>query len=261
MKNTKRSMLITTVLMVVVLVVAISTSTFAWYTSSNSGTASQANLTAAASSDANIAVGWTNDATSTEITFDSASQTVSPMVPSQALTAEMEYANLSFQTAPIDNSGLFGPVTTVQADGYWTVSDGADADEKTSFFVVNNNVNADATVNMTCTFATAIEGEAYENNDKLVVAVFVNGKLAGVFSKLSAYYVGPVVQGNPNGGETGLETSTVGLTDTIEISLKKDTNGTNNYAEITVKAWLDGQQLTQAYAGKNAAFSFSFVAA
>lgn len=262
MKHMKRSMFISTILMVVVLVVALSTATFAWYTASNTGSASTGNLVAADSSAANIAVGWTNDATTTSITFASAPVTVNPMVPSAVPSIEdgskTTYGALTFQTAPMDATGKFG---TVAESTPWTVSDGAEADAKTSFYVINHNVNASATVKMTCSIPANDGAETptpYGNADKLVVAVFVNGDLAGIFTNRTNYTVGPVAQG---GEASKLGTSAVGITNEISISLAAEVkSGTGHFAEITVKAWLDGADLTQSFAKQTAVFSFSFTA-
>lgn len=58
MKKMKKSMFITTLMMVVLLVVALSTSTFAWFSANDTVSATQTTMTAATSSAANIAIGW-----------------------------------------------------------------------------------------------------------------------------------------------------------------------------------------------------------
>lgn len=58
MKKMKKSMFITTLMMVVLLIVAISTSTFAWFSANDTVSATQTTMTAATSSAANIAIGW-----------------------------------------------------------------------------------------------------------------------------------------------------------------------------------------------------------
>lgn len=258
MKHMKRSMFISTILMVVVLVVALSTATFAWYTASNTGSASTGNLVAADSSAANIAVGWTNDATTTSITFAAAPVTVDPMVPVATPSLESEskttYDSLTFKTAPMDATGKFG---TVVGATPWTVSNaqvGTDgeagyiaAGTKSSFFVINHNVNASATVKMKCSIpaddGADVDPVVYGNADKLVVAVFVNGDLAGIFTNKTDYTVGPV---NSGAEASALSASTVGITNEISIPLAAEVkSGTGHFAEITVKAWLDGADLTQ----------------
>lgn len=56
MKSMKKSMLITTILMVVLLIVALSTATFAWYTAQSNVSVSQTWVTSAASSSASLVI-------------------------------------------------------------------------------------------------------------------------------------------------------------------------------------------------------------
>ena len=256
MKNTKRSMLITTVLMVVVLVVAISTSTFAWYTASNTGTATSAVVTSASAADANIAVGWESDATSTSIIFNE--QTVSPMVPNAEPTADAEA--ITFQTANISTLGIFGAPTTATPWGVQNAAIGTEGDAGyvaaatyDKFYVINHNVNAGVRVTM----KAAISGDLA---DMLCIAVFVDGKLKAVLTNMAAYRVGPITQGDEY---TELADSTALLTAaTTGFTFDLTASGTiENNAEITVAAWLDGESLVSSKAGKSAAFDFSFTAA
>ena len=257
MKNAKKSMFITTILMVAVLIVAVSTATFAWYTASGRGEATSAELVAAESTAANIAVGWTNAATTTSITLTSKNN-IAPAVPSAELTEGMLYSALSFKTAQLDNNANFqnvGDYTNI-----WTATDGGSND---GFYVINHNMNAAANVTMTCTIADAGDDN---NNGRLVVAVFISDnadegkmKLAGIFTNLSEYYIGSEALANTK-PQSGLTTSTVGKVDgdSITFTLAKDTDSTDNYVKIQVKAWLDGQELTQENAGDSASFSFTF---
>lgn len=69
MKHIKKSMFISTVLMVVMLIAALSTATFAWYTSNNTVTTTATVAGAAQSNDANIGIGWYKGAPNNSITF------------------------------------------------------------------------------------------------------------------------------------------------------------------------------------------------
>ncbi len=62
MKHMKKSMFFSTILMVVLLIVALSTATFAWFTSNEQVSATETKLTAAKSSEANITIDWLNEA-------------------------------------------------------------------------------------------------------------------------------------------------------------------------------------------------------
>ena len=248
MKSTKKSLFITTIAMVVLMVVALSTATFAWYTSTGNGSASQANLVAAQSNAANVAVGWDANATTTSITFAADAAEVSPMAPKATPTADMLYTALELETATLDALGQFNANGSTATP--WTVSDGAEA---TSFYVINRNMNAGVTVNMTINYL-----DEKENNDKLVVAVFVDGKLAGIFTQLSEYTAGAIVREAKAGD---LPTTNELIKSSIAIQLDAAQNASTGTAKnIQIKAWLDGAALTQTYAAKEAAFSFTFEA-
>lgn len=82
MKTMRKSMFISTVLMVVLLIVALSTATFAWFSANNTVIATQTTMTAATSTDANITIGWTSNPSEmgSSISFDSASA-LHPTIP------------------------------------------------------------------------------------------------------------------------------------------------------------------------------------
>lgn len=69
MKHVKKSMFISTVLMVVMLIAALSTATFAWYTSNNTAASTSTMVGAAKAQDANIGIGFFRGAQANEITF------------------------------------------------------------------------------------------------------------------------------------------------------------------------------------------------
>ena len=256
-------MFISTILMVVVLVVALSTATFAWYTANNQANTNAASVIAADSTSANIAIGWTPTATGTAIEFDTTQKTLDPMVPDAALAGEdawktMTYNNFKFSTASVDSTGTFGSATEGMP---WTVSNAAytPAGEgqsevavgtHTSFFVINHNVNKAVNVTMTCEIGAAADTN---NNSRLLVAVFVGGTLSGIFTNLNEYTVGPV-----KGLASGLAKSSTGKVNEIVIPLAVKGESSDHYAEITVKAWLDGRELTQEHAKKTASFTFHF---
>lgn len=250
-------MFISTILMVVVLVVALSTATFAWYTSSTNATATDASLTAAHSDSANIAVGWTNDAVSTTVDLTRLDTVnVAPMVPDAVPeVGTTQFTGLTFKTATIDTQNKFANVATGNP---WTIShkDAEDDDTAdTSFYVINHNVNAGATITMTCNIGG-------ENANKLLVAVFVNDKFAGIFTQKTGYTVGSGLDDDKcvkTGNEAvSLETEEdTGIAENITFTLAKS-GESGDSAQITLKAWLDGNDLTQSYANKTATFAFTF---
>jgi len=102
MKHMKKSMFITTLLMVVLLVVALSTATFAWFTANDTVVATQTTMTAATSSAANITINWQGKTPGSSIDFDTATGLM-PLVPENkpslvAYTSENQYVATNLNT-------------------------------------------------------------------------------------------------------------------------------------------------------------------
>lgn len=245
MKNAKKSMFITTILMVAVLIVAVSTATFAWYTSSTQVTASEAVVSSASSSSADISIGWTDAAKDTTIAL-AGGPAVQPMVPTATIAEDAE--TIAFNTAPMNTLNQF------TADGGNATPWSINVEDNTSFFVINNNINEDVTVKMTATFEGTLE-------DYLCVAVFIDGKVKGVFAN-NNYKVGEI---EINTGDDALTDCTYKVlangTDGISFTLGKDATGSDNEVEISVYAWINGNNLTSLNAGQDVAeFAFTFAA-
>lgn len=251
MKNAKKSMFITTILMVAVLIVAVSTATFAWYTTTTQVTASEAVVKSATSDSANIAIGWTNAATTTSISLDGTTDAVLPMIPTAKIAKEA--TGITFTTAPMNTENKF------TADGTganaWVITNAEESNNK--FYVINHNINEGVTVKMTATFATGTDVDLSAN---LCVAVLVDGKVAGVFAN-NAYNYGTITMNN---GDSSLSIANeagdiVAPSTGITFDLGAKAEGSTNSAAISVYAWINGVQLTSANAGKSVAtFSFNF---
>ncbi|MDR3186176.1 MAG: hypothetical protein LBU04_05150 [Christensenellaceae bacterium] len=86
MKATKKSMFITTIVMILLLAVSLSTATYAWFSTNNVVTVSETTVTAAQSQNASIGIGWSvgaasNPDNSQSITFDKMTTAIQPMMP------------------------------------------------------------------------------------------------------------------------------------------------------------------------------------
>lgn len=81
-KTMKKSMFFTTVLMVVLLIVALSTATFAWFSANNTVTATQTTMTAATSTSASIEIGWDTGNMGSSISFDPVNM-MQPAIPEE----------------------------------------------------------------------------------------------------------------------------------------------------------------------------------
>ena len=222
MKNAKKSMFITTILMVAVLIVAVSTATFAWYTSNNTAKAGYSTLTAATSENFNIAIGWTSDAVGNLIDdLAPATTTLNPAIPEAAFADSVAYdtALASFHSAGINSQSQFNANGDDMAP--WAINH----DAQDHFFVINNNANAGIKVTMTLAVET-LENPIAELKDQLFVAVYVGDTFKGVLNVSGkSYAYGPVNNLKPsNPGVDGSELSTAAATPTLTFNLDKSSS-------------------------------------
>jgi hypothetical protein len=168
-------------MMVVLLVVALSTATYAWYTSSNTVSTADATVNSASSTGANISIGWADNTPvgSNSLTFKTDGAIYSPMVPTIGAGAswvdENFKSNSIFTTATL-SFGKLGAQSTA------TPYVGANPDPEasgTTFYIVNYATRA-----TDITFSCIINGE---NADRLRVAVFKDGAEC-VFTNADFYY-------------------------------------------------------------------------
>ena len=153
MKHMKKSMFITTLAMVVVLVVALSTATFAWYTAQSTLTSTETSVYTATSTSASIALSsvssnvTTVSNTSIDITMgaNNVENGINPMIPAAALTTYTAATTTgAFKTASINADGTFkanGANATPTQISKVKAGNEAEATQ-TNFFVINTNANA-----------------------------------------------------------------------------------------------------------------------
>ena len=102
----KKRLLITSIVMMLVVAVALSTATYAWFTSNTSVTANTITMTAATSEESSLGIGWINTSTpaaqgaGTVITAAAAAASYNPMVPTD-LTVDTAVSTQLFRTATI----------------------------------------------------------------------------------------------------------------------------------------------------------------
>ena len=103
----KKRLLITSIVMMLVVAVALSTATYAWFTSNANVTASTVTMTASTNQAPSIGIAWTNTTYGTEISATSPSGTFDPMIPSAlsagttAITAATAAGGVDFYSATI----------------------------------------------------------------------------------------------------------------------------------------------------------------
>jgi hypothetical protein len=178
----KKSLFITTVMMVVLLVAALSTATYAWYTSSNTVNTVATEVNSASSTGANISIGWSQSTpvgTST-MTFDDVpdSTTFHPMVPLKEDETFAFTDDTPFYTAVIS----YGNLSNHQEA---TPYIGRNPEGGSSVFYVINYARVATNV----TFSANVTGE---NAARLRLAVFKSDTGELVFTN-AGYYTGSIV--------------------------------------------------------------------
>lgn len=261
MKNAKKSMFITTILMVAVLIVAVSTATFAWYTASTTATSNVVTISSAESQSANIAVGWVDSADTASITFAAPGEdvTYNPTAPIDKFVVGEAYSDAAFYTAGIDANKNFTSAGVVSAP---FKSTNPDSETDNDFFVINNNANSGVTVRMSC----EITGDLA---NQIVVAVYVDGKFAAIFTNISAGYTYGEITGPVTVEEVTTQQAASSLAKDAELTKSyvdvalgaKVADGTAHFEEVSFYAWLDGSATQDAQAGKEVSIKFNFTVA
>jgi len=255
-----KSLFISTIAMVVLLVVALATGTFAWYTSQSTASGESAALSTAASTSATIALTWDQSGTGSQVTFGVSN--VDPMIPTTALAT---YDTSIAGVPPVFESGVLGVTgggqeyfRTVSTATPWRQKD-LNIAENNTLYLRNLNPNAGARITTTVTLPdTSNEGDTIvDNNDILRVAIYsVVGDstvhtLIGVWGVTSA---GPAYYGDltayPGTGDyadylVGTfmgDASQLTLTGTGASTTTFDVPAVTN-ARIEIYAWLEGTVL------------------
>lgn len=223
--------LILSVVMTLVLVISMSTATFAWYTANNSVTATVSNIEAAsASGDLQVAMSDQDadgqTAYAATRTFAADAKVVKPIAPAAVLTTDIPSAtwngwNLDASGNATENGATFGNDVVT---GTITLS------------------NASTTATGAISVVVAISGE---NADNTEVVLVYNGNV--VYNSAYGY------------GEAANATTAATEANTLSTALTSISNGAG--AELTYYIWFDGYTLTNAGMGKLASVKFTFTAA
>jgi len=160
----KKRLLITSIVMMLVVAVALSTATYAWFTSNDQVTASTVNITAATSDGSALGIGWSSGTASTYIVANNASGAFKPMAPLN-LTNDTTTDSVTFYTATTKSEGgieVFNNDVKSSADDEnpiapYTFTDGTD----TSFYIKNlSTANAVSNVTVSATFGAGYKATA-----------------------------------------------------------------------------------------------------
>lgn len=248
-----KSIFISTIAMVVLLVVALATGTFAWYSAQQSASATAATVSAAASTNASIGLSWTGADYGPGVLFGTGAN-IGPMIPSAALvdytTAGGETGDVLTGTKPAfiysttANNGTYDYFkTNGQTATPWRQIDSTGS---SSSLTIKNIDSAQAsTVTATVTIPQVIGS----NSDILRVAIFVEAPtstfdLIGVWgptSPSSIWFGSIVADANVN---------TIMLNNDGANFITPTTDASTSFilqplgtAAIRVYAWLDGTVL------------------
>ena len=231
----KKSLLLS-IVMTLVLVVAMSTATFAWYTANAEVTAQAGTITATTGGSNLLIKNSAQDAqyaTSTSVLAG----TAAPAAPAANLTATPE--DIQWYTGSQDNVG----VTNLTKAAY-----SSSVVAKQTFTLLNNG-NATATVSAT---VNAEAGDALEANDICYILVSGGTVLAvSDYSVVLDNYDADELQGGVLADKVA-----AGETETGSIQIARD--GT---AEVTLYVWFNGVNMNNANQGKTFDIDLTFNAA
>lgn len=242
MKKTK-GLLAVSIIMLALLLVALSTATFAWFSSGSSVNIASIAFTASSDSEGGaneLILCWDRDnipATNTDLNFANPDD-MSPTVPLNKPVFDAAYTDFvtnNFFTAA-QSTGTpvrfaSSPVATNPAV--------CKSDDKLNdrFFIVNKSAGAGMIVSV----SYEISGD---NASALCVAMFVDGKLKGIMTAADEISYGAIV--------AGAEISSLSKESEIirksgELNFYLDSSASEeggNVAEIRLVAWYDGNSLT-----------------
>lgn len=255
----KKSLLLS-IVMTLVLVVAMSTATFAWYTANAKVTASATEITAGTSGSSLVITAEDNatvDSTQNSVAL-TLTGTIDPMVLAEDYEVGDAYAEVLFKNAEEDNAGNLvsvknaTPATIEQVDGA----------AHTSFFVTNTGNAATGAIKLTI----APVAENQELNGRLCVAVFANGELVGIYAAGDCHYAtagflaSDAVNTYPSADAVDDSSIATAVAEFTVVNSLAAFGNAGDAVEISFKAWLDGDTMVNSNAGQSAQFSISIAA-
>jgi len=187
----KKRLLITSIVMMLVVAVALSTATYAWFTSNSQVTASTVTMTAAVNGEASIGISWESSNFSSSITAASPEGYFVPTAISSK-TADAAFASMVWSSATvkledgdptfndqhqtgITNGDISGNVFSGTDLMTYTYTDGDDTTPSTTIYINNGSSTNDLSAIVA---KVAITGQAREF---MRVAIFRNDGTAGAF--------------------------------------------------------------------------------
>jgi len=266
-----KSLFISTVAMVVMLIVALSVGTFAWYTAQNQVTATGAQVAAVQTDHSSIGIGWSEDATAS--TIELAVGSVRPMIPTAKPTDITVTAGnaLTFNEALLKTNAQGTKViaSVSQNSDPWREKgvdeEGQPDPDKTTLYVHNLNPLTDPPVTTYVTPSVTIdnlETSSPHLNSLIRVAMFTKEAVGEdtVYTYLGTWGSGDAYACDIEDVSGGGENSLVGSDpETIKVADNKITDGWHasgddgevkieligdGFVQVVIYAWLEGTELT-----------------
>jgi hypothetical protein len=250
----------TTIAMILLLVVGLSTATFAWFSANSRVGSGSIIFEARNTASASIYLGWVPDSVESSITF-SAPEEIDPMVPSFAPinTTRVDDFTNNFYTASISPEGDNGEPSVFNENGFRVLPYKAyqgppDSVETQDYFYVINGSAEPTIVVMQVTF----EGD---NAALLRVGLFVNETYVGTIrpydvDPMATTHCGPIVEGGNPYSDGFIEIPT-DMALSFGLGGKVD-GSTDHFVRVEVVCWYDGVWLDEDFMDGNAEIALVF---
>lgn len=251
----------TTIAMILLLIIGLSTATFAWFSANSRVGSGAITFEARNTASASIYLGWDIDSLESEISF-SAPEEIDPMVPLAepvvGVTTPDAFYN-SFYSASVTPVGPLGEPSVFNENGFRVIPYKAnqappDAVALQDYFYIINGSADPTNVMMQVIF----EGV---NAPLLRVALFTNERYVGTIrpyetDPMAATHFGPIIENSLAGTDNFGQIPT-------ELSLTFPIGGNNGvatdyYQRLDLVCWYDGVWLDENFMDTNAQISLIF---
>lgn len=256
MIKNKPTKLLTAILSIIVLLSALSTATYAWYSAVNRAATNSISFTASsAKGGGDLAIGWSaDDVTSFELSFDTPLDDLYPMIPiNQAVLKsttrnDFVYGNFNSSNQVQNTLGEWICSVAGQSVTPYICSGG---DNKQEFFLINRSTDFDLEISV----VYDITGDMLA--EKLRVAIFAGGTastmtLQGILAQSDNIHYGAIMAGDMVADIPKMEGA---YTATLEAKFVLPKNSSTL---ISFVAWLDGAVMTDDDAELSAQFAVVF---
>ena len=248
--------------MMLVVAVALSTATYAWFTSNAGVTASSITLTAESNAGASIGIAWGTDQLASAITAKAPTEG-SKLAPIAPATCEdgVTTSSVAFETATMrsyNGNYVFNGPTSGSPFEYESVS------SQKFFRVANTSTSNIATVTLSLYDVTGTQAAA-DTNNLLRVGVFTSATSDGSYTLAAVLSVtdhqeiayGDIVA-DARVDQLVASNAKVYTSDEYVFDLATTTTGTGSIVYFKVIAWMDGYALNDATASSTATFGLRF---